>query len=490
MSGFRLIDIVKPILPILPEVELPFEKLPFDDKIVYTIFAGLIYLFAQFPLVGLPKATTPNVNDPIYFLRGVFGCEPRTLLEFGLFPNISSGLILQLLAGLKVIKVNFKIQSDRELFQSLTKVFAIVQYVILTNIFIFAGYFGDDLSVVQIGLINFQLVGAGIFTTLLAEVIDKGFGFSSGAMIINTVVIATNLVADTFGVSQIKVGEDDQTEAQGALINLIQGLRSKHKTFIGGIISAFNRDYLPNLTTTIIVLAIAIIVCYLQSVRVELPIRSTRARGTNNVYPIKLLYTGCLSLLFSYTILFYIHIFAFVLIQLVAKNEPTHIICKIMGHYENANNLLAVPTFPLSLLAPPTSFFKGVTQQPLTFITYSAFILVTGIWFADKWQAISGSSARDVALEFKDQGITLMGRREQNVAKELNKVIPIAAVTGASVLSLITVIGESLGLKGKAAGIVVGIAGGFSLLEVITIEYQQSGGQSALNQVLGVPGAM
>ena len=141
MSGFRLIDIVKPILPILPEVELPFEKLPFDDKIVYTIFAGLIYLFAQFPLVGLPKATTPNVNDPIYFLRGVFGCEPRTLLEFGLFPNISSGLILQLLAGLKVIKVNFKIQSDRELFQSLTKVFAIVQYVILTNIFIFAGYF-------------------------------------------------------------------------------------------------------------------------------------------------------------------------------------------------------------------------------------------------------------------------------------------------------------------------------------------------------------
>ena len=83
-----------------------------------------------------------------------------------------------------------------------------------------------------------------------------------------------------------------------------------------------------------------------------------------------------------------------------------------------------------------------------------------------------------------------MGRREQNVAKELNKVIPIAAVTGASVLSLITVIGESLGLKGKAAGIVVGIAGGFSLLEVITIEYQQSGGQSALNQVLGVPGAM
>lgn len=67
MSGFRLIDIVKPILPILPEVELPFEKLPFDDKIVYTIFAGLIYLLHNSHLLVCPKLPHLMLMTPFIF---------------------------------------------------------------------------------------------------------------------------------------------------------------------------------------------------------------------------------------------------------------------------------------------------------------------------------------------------------------------------------------------------------------------------------------
>lgn len=480
-------DIAKPFLPILPEVEISYEKVPFDDKIVYTICSGLIYLFGQFPLAGISKDEI-KVQDPLYFLRGVFGAEPRTLLEFGLFPIISSGLILQLLAGMKYISVNFKLQQDRELFQSLTKLFALLQYFVLANIFIFSGYYGENLSIVQIGLLNLQLVGAGFVAILVSEIVDKGFGFASGSMTISTIVIATNLVADTFGVSQVPVDAEGHKEAQGSIINLIQGMRAKHRTFLGGLVSAFNRDYLPNLSTTLIVLGIGAAVCYLQSFRLELPIRSTKARGMNNVYPIRLLHIGGLSVSFSYVLLTIVHLFAFVLIQLVAKNDLSSIICKILGHYETVNNLLYVPSFPLSLLTPPRSFFSGLLQQPLTFVVYTGFMLVTGIWFADQWQAISGSSARDIAIQFKDQGITLTGRREQSVAKELEKVVPVASTTGATLLALVTVVGECLGLKGKAAGMVVGVATGFSLLELISMDYQQSGGQSALAQVLGAPG--
>ncbi|QLL33859.1 hypothetical protein HG536_0F01840 [Torulaspora globosa] len=487
MAGYRLVDIAKPFLPILPEIEISYEKVPFDDKIVYTICSGLIYLFGQFPLAAISKDEV-RVQDPLYFLRGVFGAEPRTLMEFGLFPIISSGLILQLLAGMKFISVNFKLQQDRELFQSLTKLFALLQYFVLANIFIFSGYYGENLSIVQIGLLNLQLVGAGFFAILVSEIVDKGFGFASGTMTINTIVIATNLIADTFGVSQVTVDADGHKEAQGSVINLLQGMRSKHKTFLGGLVSAFNRDYLPNLSMTLIVLGIGATVCYLQSFRLELPIRSTKARGMNNVYPIRLLHIGGLSVTFSYVLLTIIHLLAFVLIQLVARNDPTSIICKVLGHYETVNNLLYVPSFPLSLLTPPRSFFSGLFQQPLTFAVYSGFMLFTGIWFADQWQAMSGTSARDIAAQFKEQGITLTGRREQSVAKELEKVVPVASTTGATLLALVTIVGEFLGLKGKAAGMVVGVATGFSLLELISLDYQQSGGQSALAQVLGAPG--
>ena len=491
MAGFRLINLAKPFLPILPEVEVPYEKIPFDDKMVYTVFASLIYLFAQFPLAGLRNATgedaaahAPTVADPLYFFRGVFAMEPKTCLEFGLLPIFAAGLFLQLLAGLKVIKVNFKLAADRQLFQSLTKILAIAQYFVLANIFIASGYYGADLSLPQIVVLNIQLVGGGVFACLLTEVIDKGFGLGSGAMIINTFAVATNLVSDTLGVNQITVDSEGNTEPQGALINLIQGLRAQHKTLLGGIVSAFDRDYLPNLTTCVLVLALGCLVCYIQNIRFELPIRSTRARGTNQMYPVQLVYTGSLSVLFSYVVLFYIHIAAFALIQLVAKNDPASIICKVLGHYETVNNIIAAPTFPLSMLTPPRSLVGGALSQPLSFVVYSFFILASGVWFAYNWQQVSGMSARDLARDFKEQSITLLGRREQSLPRELNKVIPVAATTGAMVLAAVTIAGELLGLKGKGAGIVVGVAGGFSLLELITMEFQESGGESSLANML------
>ena len=487
MAGFRLINLAKPFLPILPEVEVPYEKIPFDDKMVYTVFASLIYLFAQFPLAGLRKndpATAATVADPLYFFRGVFAMEPQTCLEFGLLPIFAAGLVLQLLAGFKVIKVNFKIAADRQLFQSLTKILALAQYFVLANVFIASGYYGANLSVAQIVVLNIQLVGGGLFAALLCEVIDKGFGLGSGAMIINTFAVATNLVSDTLCVNQITVDAEGNTEPQGALINLVQGLRAKHKTLLGGIVSAFDRDYLPNLTTCVLVLALGCLVCYIQNIRYELPIRSPRARGTNQMYPVQLVYTGSLSVIFSYVVLFYTHVVAFVLIQLVAKNDPASIICKCLGHYEPVNNIIAAPTFPLSMLTPPRSLVGGAMQQPLSFVVYSLFIIVSGTWFAYRWQQVSGMSARDLARDFKEQSITLLGRREQNLARELNKVIPVAATTGATVLALVTIVGELLGLKGKGAGIVVGVAGGFSLLELITMEFQESGGESSLASLL------
>ncbi|CAB4254563.1 similar to Saccharomyces cerevisiae YBR283C SSH1 Subunit of the Ssh1 translocon complex [Maudiozyma barnettii] len=484
MAGFRLIDLAKPFLPILPEVEIPYEKISFDDKMVYTIFTGLIYLFAQFPLAGLRKDDVPAVNDPLYFLRGVFAAEPRTILEFGLLPIFASGIILQLLAGLKVIKVNFKVKADRELFQSLTKLFSIFQYFVLANIFIFSGYYGSNLSIAQMVVINIQLVMGGLFACLLTEVIDKGFGLGAGAMIINTIAVSTNLVSDTLGVAQITVDAEGNNEAQGALVNLIQGLRAKHRTLFGGIISAFNRDYLPNMTTTFLVIALGGFVCYLQNYRYEIAIRSTRARGTNQMYPIQLIYTGCLSVIFSYVCLFYIHIGAFILIQIIAKNNQENIICKVLGHYENVNNIIAAPTFPLSMLTPPRSLVGGITEQPLSFVVYTLFMVSTGVWFATKWQAISGRSARDIARDFKEQSITLLGRREQNMAKELGKVIPTAATTGAAILAIVAVAGELLGLKGKGAGMVVGVSGGFSLLEIVSLDFQQNGGESNLGNIL------
>ncbi|CDO95298.1 unnamed protein product [Kluyveromyces dobzhanskii CBS 2104] len=477
---FRLIDLAKPFLAFVPEIELPYDNLPFDDKIVFTLTTALIYLFGQFPLAAIAKGSV-SVKDPIFFLRGVFAAEPRTLLEFGIFPPIATALILQLLAGFKLIKVNFSQRKDRELFQTLIKIVSIATYAVLANIFIASGYYGEDLSLVAKLLINAQLIGAGFFVTLLIEVIDKGHGFASGAMAIVAISLSTGLVDDLFGIQQIPIDQDGNKEPRGAIINLIQGFRAKHKTLLGAIVNAFQRDYLPNLTTGLLVVVLGGVVCYLQNVRNELSIKSTKVRGMVNVYPIRLLYTGGLSILFSYCVLFYVHILGFVVIQLIGGNKEGSIINTLMGGYESTE-FFYLARFPLSLLTPPTSFF-ALLQQPLTLFTFTAFLIITGVWFATNWQEISGSSSRDVAKQFKEQGVTLAHHREES--KDLIKIIPVASATGAAALAVLVAAGELLGLKGKGAGIAVAISSAFAILEVVTVDFQQNGGQSSIAQMLG-----
>lgn len=480
----RLIDVASPLMAIIPEVELPYEEIPFDDKIMYTLIVTLIYIFGQFPLAGVAHGVK-SVKDPLYFVRGVFAAEPYTLMEFGIFPPVATGLIMQVLAGLKVIKVNFKVKRDRELFQSTVKLFSLIQYVIFANIFIFSGYYGHSLSLGAVLALNLQLVGAGMFALLLIEIIDKGYGLGSGVMAIIAVSASTNFVCDSLGITQVIVDSAKGVKKhRGALINLIQGFRFKDKNLLGVFTDALQRDYLPNLTTMIIVLAIAATVGFLQNVRIELAIRSTKARGMNNVFPVSLFYTSGMSILFSYSLLFYLHIVVFAVVQLVGENNSERFTTSLFGKYTAVNDLFYVSSFPVSLFSPPRSIF-GLFRQPLSIIFFTMFLVSTGVWFATHWQEISGSSSFDISTQLKEQSITLIGRREQSVSKELEKVIPIAAITGAVILALITSLGELLGLKGAAAGIVVGLTSAFSLLEIIGLEYQQNGGRSTLAQVLG-----
>lgn len=48
----RLLDLVKPFLPILPEVNTPLRKVSYEDKLLWTVGAGIIYyVMSEIPYV-------------------------------------------------------------------------------------------------------------------------------------------------------------------------------------------------------------------------------------------------------------------------------------------------------------------------------------------------------------------------------------------------------------------------------------------------------
>ena len=112
-------------------------------------------------------------------------------MELGISPIITSSMIMQLLAGAKIIEVNMGSKADRELFQSAQKLFGIIITVGEALAYLLSGMYGPvaELGTINAILIIMQLSIAGIIVILLDELLQKGYGLGSGI----SLFIATNI---------------------------------------------------------------------------------------------------------------------------------------------------------------------------------------------------------------------------------------------------------------------------------------------------------
>lgn len=110
---FRVLNLVRPFLAILPDVAPPDKRVPFVQRAAYTVVSLLIYLVcSRLPLYGIQ---TTNQADPMYWVRAIFASSRGTTMELGISPIITSGLIIQLLVGSKLLDIDTSVKSDVDL---------------------------------------------------------------------------------------------------------------------------------------------------------------------------------------------------------------------------------------------------------------------------------------------------------------------------------------------------------------------------------------
>lgn len=91
-------------MAIIPEVTEPERRVLFKYRALWTAIATLIYLIcSQIPLYGIYKSAT---GDPFYWMRVILASNRGTLMELGISPMVTSSMIMQLLAGAKLIDVD------------------------------------------------------------------------------------------------------------------------------------------------------------------------------------------------------------------------------------------------------------------------------------------------------------------------------------------------------------------------------------------------
>ena len=415
--GFRVLNLVRPFLSVLPDVSAAERRVPFKEKFLYTSVTLFIFLVcSQLPLYGIK---TNSSSDPFYWARVIMASNRGTCMELGISPIVTSGLVMQLLAGSKIIDIDNSVKADRELLNGAQKLLGVLITIGEAVAYVVSGMYGDvkDLGTLNAVLIIMQLIFAGIIVICLDELLQKGYGLGSGISLFIATNICESIIWKAF--SPYTVNSARGAEFEGALIALFHLLLTRGDK-LRALKEAFYRTNMPNVTNLMATVVIFLVVIYFQGFRVDLPVRNKRSRGQQGSYPIKLFYTSNMPIILQSALVSNLYFIS----QLLYKRYGANFIVQLLGRWQvvdQGGNMVPVGGL-VYYISPPHSLTE-VAANPLHAIFYVVFMLSACALFSKTWIEVSGSSANDVAKQLKEQQMFIQGHRDTQASlkKELNR---------------------------------------------------------------------
>lgn len=454
---------------ILPEVSNPVRRVQFRDKVVWTAITLFIYLVCcQMPLYGI---STSSNADPLYWVRVIMASNRGTLMELGISPIVTSSMIMQLLAGSKIIDVDQSLKEDRALFQGAQKLFGMLITIGEAVAYVLSGMYGNvaDIGAVTSVLLIVQLFLAGVIVIILDEFLQKGYGLGSGISLFIATNICENIVWRAFSPTTITTARG--MEFEGAIIALFHLLITRTNK-IQALREAFYRSNAPNIMNLLATVLIFLVVIYFQGFKVDLSIRSSKVRGHQGTYPIKLFYTSNIPIILQTALVSNLYFFS----QILYKRYRTYTLVWLLGQWQDMDQGYSIPVGGLAYYISPPREFSEIIADPIHAFVYVAFVLTSCGLFSKTWIEVSGSSARDVAKQLRDQQMFLEGHRQDSMVKTLNRYIPNAACFGGMCIGALTIVADLLGAIGSGTGILLAVTIIYQYFEAFYKEKQESGG--------------
>lgn len=439
MAG-RFLSLFKPLARILPEIKVPERKVGFNEKLFWTAIVLIIYLvMTEVPLYGIAQEAT----DQFGALRVIFASNRGTLMELGIGPIVTAGLILQLLVGSSIIEANMSDHQDRGLFTVASKFFSILLTGIQAAAYIISGMYGA-LPAATTLIIFIQLIGAGIIVMLMDELVQKGWGLGSGISLFIMAGVAQNILWQTFN------------PGTGLFVGSLSLFFNGQQTLINWIMGA---GVYPSLIGFIATIGAFIIIIYLEGVRVELPMTYAGYKGFRSRYPIKLLYVSNLPVIFASALFANVYFFTQLLWSTQGQPLPgTNLLFQIVGDY-NATEAGIQAVGGLAYFVTPPNTIQGVAAEPLRAAIYLAILVAFCAVFSLIWLEVGGLGPSKVAKQLMDSGMQIPGYRRSSRPIEaiLKRYIPVVTVLGGVVVGLVAGISDFLGVFGSGTGILLSV---------------------------------
>ncbi|MBN1681943.1 preprotein translocase subunit SecY [Candidatus Bathyarchaeota archaeon] len=442
----RFLDLFKPISRIIPEVKPPERKVSFQSRILWTLLALLVYFaMSEITLYGISSS---GASDPYANIRIIFASQRGTLMELGIGPIVTAGLIIQLLAGANIISFNRSDPEDRALFTTASKFFSIIMIILQSVLYIIGGAYGE-INLVKGVAIFVQLLFAGIIIMLLDELVQKGWGIGSG---ISLFIVAG--ITQTIWWSSFNPVTVDDGLRYGGIIAFFESI------FKGA--SIWNWFYRPSgypdmlgFITTILVF---LFVIWVEGMRVELPVSHSTYRGYRGRMPIKLLYVSNIPVILAYALTANITLFSqFIWNRWNVGN--TNFFLNMIGMYNQTSSGLS-PIGGLVYYTTSPGNLTNVLINPIKAIVYVIIIVGICVIFSITWLEIGGLGAEQMAEQLIDSGMQVPGfRRNKNpIISLLNKYIPTITIIGGLIVGILASVSDFLGVYGSGMGALLAVS--------------------------------
>ena len=441
----RFLSLFKPIGRVLPEIKKPERKVSFNEKIFWTALVLVIFLvMTEIPLFGVAKAA----SDQFGSLRVIFASNRGTLMELGIGPIVTAGLILQLLAGSSIIQCDMSNSEDRGLFTSASKVFTIVLTGIQAGAYILSGMYGTSLAGPTILIIFVQLIITGVIVMLMDELVQKGWGLGSGISLFIMAGVAQNIIWSTF------------SPPNGLFVGSLAALLGHQQTLVQWAFGSASGVY-PSLLGFFATIAVFLIVIYLQGIRIELPMSYAGYKGFRSRYPIKLLYVSNLPVILASALFANVYFFSQLLWAQLGRPAPgTNLFFQIIGDYkQNVTSGSVTPVGGLAYYVTAPRNIQNVIAAPLQAMAYLAIIIVFCAVFSLIWLEVGGLGPSKVAQQLMDSGMQIPGYRRSGRPIEaiLKRYIPVVTVLGGIIVGLVAGLSDFLGAFGSGTGILLSV---------------------------------
>lgn len=368
-------------------------------------------------------------------------------MELGISPIITSGMIMQLLVGAKIIDLNMEDQDDKYLFEKTNKFMALFIGFAEAILYVWTGFYGDvsEIGAVNCVLIVIQLTTAAALITLIDEILSNGYGMGSAISMFIACNVCEEIVWKTF--SPMTYGN----EYEGALTNFFYLLVNKSNK-LAAIQGAFYRDFGPNINNLLATVFIFLLVIFFQGFQLDIGVHNKSQRGSVGSHGIKLFYTSNMPIILMSALISNV----FFISKTLYKRFGGFFLVRWLGRWkETSYGGQSYPVSGLAYYISPPQNLSSMFSDPLHGLIYVVFIVSACAIFSKTWTEIGGSDAKKVYEQLKSQNLTSIGGSDSQLRMRLNKWINVAAGLGGVCVGLLTIVADFLGAIGSGTGILL-----------------------------------